>query len=377
VARSSLLLSIAFAVLAAGCGSVERTGGPEPQSVERHLVYERVIGEKGIWIADVDGGHARLLVSGGHDPVISLDGKQVAYSGVGYCPEPDAPGCDLYVVSTSGGEKPRLLAKGFGGTMKWWSGGGITWSSDSKRIITSRSSSEDLVRIDVANGKEVELAKGNFLGWSLSPDGKQIVFARHENPDADWLLGTGVDLFVIGLDGGEAKRITDSGDATKPVWGPKSIAFSKVISCYPQRNFQGAGGGCKNYAWGRNEIWRVQPDGTGGKNITGSYATRFQGQGCAGLIPVDWSEDGRALLGAWLCEFSTFPIAVDPETGAIHEFGVEADAVALSRDGHFALVHADTGPETPPEDEQVLIVPHGGANGKLVARGAIDPSWNR
>jgi Tol biopolymer transport system component len=349
---------------------------PRPVAAERHLVYEKVLGEKGIWIADVDGGHARLLVSDGEAPVISPDGRLVAYSGLSFCSEPELPGCDLYVVSTSGGEKPRLLAKGFGGTMLWWSGGGIMWSPDSKRIITSRSSSEDLVSIDVTSGKELELAKGSFLGWSLSPDGKQIVFARHENPDADWLSGTGVDLFVVGLNGGEAKRITDTGDATKPVWGPKSIAFSKVISCYPKQGIQ-ARSGCRNYAWGRNEIWQVQPDGTGGKNITGSYATRFQGQGCAGLIPVDWSEDGRALLGAWLCEHTLFSVAVDPETGATDEFGGGSDAVALSRDGRFALVHADTGPETPPDDERVLIVPYGGANGKLVARGAVDPSWNR
>ena len=47
------------------CGSVERAAGPDPggrKPVERHLVYEKLIGEKGVWIADVDGGHARLLV---------------------------------------------------------------------------------------------------------------------------------------------------------------------------------------------------------------------------------------------------------------------------------------------------------------------------
>jgi len=65
---------LAFAFFA-GCGSSMSTEKPEP--IERHLVYERLIGETGIWIADVDGARPRLLLPDGGAPEISPDGKWV------------------------------------------------------------------------------------------------------------------------------------------------------------------------------------------------------------------------------------------------------------------------------------------------------------
>jgi hypothetical protein len=241
----------------------------------------------------------------------------------------------------------------------------------------------ELATIDVASDEVTRLVKGKLFGWSLSPNGKQIVFARAANPQADMAHRPGADLFVVGVDGGAPKRLTETGDAIEPVWGPKSIAFAKVISCF------GRGGGlrppaqaarmdCFNNSWGRDEIWRIQPDGTGRTPITAALPREFQNQGCIGLIPIDWSEDGRALLAAWRCEFSDSPVAVDLDTGAPRALPWwAAETAGLSRDGRFALVRTDTGPETPPAKETVLIFPYAGGKPKLVARGARDPSWNR
>jgi WD40-like Beta Propeller Repeat len=362
-------------VIVGGCGSSTAGNSPEP-AITRHLVYEKTVDEKGVWIADVDGGRPQLLVPDSQLPVISPDGKLVAYEVE--CYTSSSRDCDkAYVVSTVPGAKPRLLAQRIGS---------MTWSPDSGTIVATRSLSEDadaLFRIDVATGEETTLARGGFWGWSVSPDGTRIVFAREQGEDSGSVAGVKIDLYVTDLDGrAGAKQITDTGDAWYPVWGPKSIAYAKQISCFgpdgglrPVR--QAARDGCFNNTWGRDEIWRIQPDGARGKPITGPLPKRFQMQGCVGLKPVDWSEDGQALLGAWSCEFSDAPVAINLETGKFRELAWAADTVDLSRDGRFALVHTDTGPETPPGKNSVLILRYPAGTPTLVVKGAIAPSWNR
>jgi WD40-like Beta Propeller Repeat len=334
----------------------------KPEPIERHLVYKKVVGERGIWIASVDGSNPRLLVPRGNQPAISPDGRWVAYSGE--CTGLDTSACDtLYIVSTTEAAKPRRLSTVVGGT--------ITWSPDSKRVVGEWM--DKLLSIEVESGKAVEVAKGTFSGWSISPDGKQVVFAREKKPEGDLVSGFDVDLFVSDLDGGEPKRITEAHDAADPVWGPTSIAFSKLISCLPGAPPEG----CRNNTWGRHELWRVQPDGSGLRAITAPLPDRFQMQGCVGMRPVDWADVGTALLAGWRCEFSEGAIAVDPDTGETRELRGEGDAVALSGNGRFALVQAHRGAETPPEEERVLIVPYPDGQPQLVARGAVSPSWNR
>ena len=101
VLKRAALVAIVLAVV--GCEPMEETDGPEP--IKRHLVYEKVVGETGLWIAEVDGTRPRLLVRDGQLPVVSPDGKLVAY--FAEC-RASSLGC-AYVVSASGGE-PRLLS---------------------------------------------------------------------------------------------------------------------------------------------------------------------------------------------------------------------------------------------------------------------------
>jgi WD40 repeat protein len=347
----AVLLTLA---VISGCGSSMLGSQPEP--VSRHLVYQKVVGETGIWIADGDGSNARLLVAGGTDPAISPDGRLVAYDG----------GCDqsgfckgAYVVSTSGG-KPRQISKQIVGT---------SWSPDSEHLVAIDPGIHDapdstLFSIDVESGKAVTLAHGDVYGASFSPDGKKIVFAVAKKPSNNGFIDEEIDLFVTGRDGGEANQITDDGQSGWPVWGPKSIAFAKLI---PSSD------------WGRDELWQIQPDGSGRRPIIAPLPKRFLGFGHEGLIPVDWSKDGGALLAGWGNEQGAIPIAVDPETGDARQLvdNQASEPAGLSRAADLVLAFVVDDEGLHPETNTVLIVPYAGGKAQVVARGAAAASWNR
>jgi dipeptidyl aminopeptidase/acylaminoacyl peptidase len=353
--KGAALLALAFV---AGCGTSMPSGKPEPL-VERHVVYEKAVGENGIWIADVDGSHPRLLLRTGQMPSISPDGKWVAY--FDECTRSKV-GC-TYVVSTSGG-KPRLLS-----TRRLDEA--IVWSPTSERITSISAyrgheyqqgdEPDELVSIEVATGKAVTLAQGQFGGWSFSPDGKRIVFA----------LGTALyidfDLYVVSASGGHPQRITDTEDSDTPVWGPDAIAFAKTV--YGNET-------------DRAEIWRIQPDGDDLQRITGrvpNLAAAWPHN--SDLFPIEWSADGHALLAGHIGALGIKPIAVDPEKGTARELsgygppgGVHP--VALSGDGRWVLIE-NSRAEVAPEDFTLVIAPYSGEKASIVATGATAPSWNR
>jgi dipeptidyl aminopeptidase/acylaminoacyl peptidase len=347
--RSAALLAVVL--VAAGCGSSKAVEqGPASGPVKRYLVYEKLVGKKGVWIADADGSDPRLLVASGHSPVISPDGSSVAY--VGGCNGEDV--CDgTYIISTAGG-KPRRVS----------SETPVRWAPDSKRLVVRTKVA--LLAIDASTGKKTTLVKGDVRGWSFSPDGSQIVFGRAQEGEDS---GTDeVNLFVADSAGGEPKQITEGGDSESPVWGPKSIAFSKIV--------------WSDDGWGRNEIWRIQPDGSGRETITGSLLEMLRGtSGYDGLAPVAWSDDGSALLGGMLNAAGAAPFATDPDSGKARALATEeefVDAAAISHDGQsvLAYTHPPIG-GTGGENTAVFIVPYDGGKPTVVARRAGSPSWNR
>jgi Tol biopolymer transport system component len=353
-------------VIATGCGSAMPAAETEPTT--RHLAYEKATG---IWIANPDGGQPRLLLKGGHAPAISPDGKWVAF--FDDCSESTAL-CSLFITPTSAA-KSRPLASGFFGEFHW--------SPSSDRIVAARSPDDDgiveeLVNIEVPSGDETTLAQGALYGWSFSPDGSETVFAVAQHPSGEGFGGDEVDLFVTGQDSGDAKRITRDGKSGYPVWGPKSIAFAKLISCLPPAP-QDVMKGCSNNTWGRHEIWQVQPDGSSRRPIVSPLPKRFHGQGYIGLVPLDWSADGRALLAGLLNEWGRIPMAVDPQTGDVRQLAEDqaSDGVALSRDGEMALVERMDNVGSYPDANAVLIAPYAGGKAQLVASGAASATWNR
>jgi dipeptidyl aminopeptidase/acylaminoacyl peptidase len=346
LARSLPIVFACFAV-AAGCSG----GGDEPE--RRTLIaFTKLTPRTGeVWTARADGTGARRLLRG-WAPAVSPDGRWIAFH---RCSE--YVRCDLYVVSTTGGE-PRLLAR-------------LTnspeWSPTSERLVAWRTvGSRDsiLLSIDPRTGRETELARGLLHTKSVAPSGEEVVYSRGVPADQKFFGAERIDLYVVGIDGGEPRQLTHDGRSDYPVWGPEAIAFARVL---PYRG------------WGRHEIWRIEPNGEGRRSVTGRLPKRLIGSGITGLVPVAWSADGRSLLTELTNEFGAPPYAVDPETGAIRkigDFGYYSFPAGLSRDGRFVLVVESGLPEGGAR-EGLLVAPYRGGRPKLVATRAGPASWNR
>lgn len=347
-----LILALACAV--AGCNGGSSRDEPRTTLIAYTRYFpERDAGE--VWTARLDGSGARRLVRG-YAPSISPDGRWVAFFRAGDFSIFDR---DLYAVPTQGGT-PRLLVR---------KASAPVWSPNSDLIIAWKYDHDfgpgSLLRIDVETGETVGLVRGRAqYGWSFSPSGDEIVYGRGGAGCQSCRWGQRVDLYVIGVGGGAPRRLTYDGRSGFPVWGSNAIAFSRGI---PYRG------------WGRDDIWLIEPDGSGRRALTGPLPMNLIGHGITGLEAVAWSEDGTRLLVGLANEFGAPPHAVDPRSGVIRkigDFGYNAYAIGLSRDGRFVLV-AEISVGGPDTDSRVAVASYRGDRTVLVITRAGSASWNR
>ena len=330
---------VLLALAATGCGGAHHA--------VKAIAYTKFLqgGGEEVWIAAPDGSHKRRLARGG-SPRVSPDGRWVAFQGScdrGYCEK-------LLVVRSAGGD-PRPLAENVLES---------TWSPDGRYLLAWAPINEQtgrLLVVDREGGREVEVARGNLVGWSFSPHGDEIAYGRQE--------GAHSDVFVVSATGGTARPLTHDGRSSSPVWTAKGILVSRAIS----------GRRIPHHGWGANELWLIDPDGGNPRSLSGPLPPRILGSGITGLTPVAWS-DG-ALLAGLINEFGWPPYAVDPRTKTVHrigslDFGATADG--LSRDGRRVLVEA--GGLESARNRRVLVLPFAGGKARIIARFAGDASWN-
>jgi dipeptidyl aminopeptidase/acylaminoacyl peptidase len=331
-----------------GCAWTE-SADEEPQAppaVQRIVYMNFLPGPNEVWVAHVDGSGRRRLAAGSR-PAISPDGRWVAFEGGREATFEPRFCKDLKLVPTAGG-RPRVLLR---------AARSPGWSPDSKRVGALQDLDEQrraLVVIEIETGKATTVARGP-IDVSFSPRGNEIAYSRGE------VFGK-VDVYVSDADGGNERRVTDDSSSAYPVWGPREIAFARIV---PYRG------------WGAHEIWVVRPDGSGRRLLTRTPRALLD-QGIVGLVPVAWSADGKALLAGLANEFGAVPYAVDPHTGSVHrtgEFDYSASPEGLSRDGRFVLVSYT--PTEQPARARIEVVPYANGSGRLIARRAGDASWNR
>lgn len=298
--------------------------------------------EQAVWIAAPDGGEARRLAAG-RSPVVSPDGRWVAFK---RCPKSPIECPDLYMISTLGG-KARLLAR---------RAGSVVWSPNSDRVVTTQRRS--LIVVDIVSAKRVVLDQGPvFFGFSFSPSGRRVAYAKAERED---LMVGGSDMFVVSSWGGVPVALSRDGRSTYPVWGPRYIAFARTKPTGGRVVFR---------------VWRMNADGSHRLALTtGPVSTSF-----AGFAPVAWSWDGRRLLARRVAEFDGRPYAVNPVTGAIRQIGRFGNdlvfTAGLSRDGRFVLLQR--GEFNVEATQRIEVIPFTGGSARVLTENAGEPSWNK
>ena len=136
------------------------------------------------------------------------------------------------VVPAAGGAVRRLTPNGD------WALGAP--SPDGKRVLVVRgavnSNSPKLVVLDIASGREQQIAGSAYGTWS--PDGRRVAYARADG------------IHVVGADGSADRRIRATGEA--PVWSPRSdlMVFADDGEC------------------NENGIFTMRPDGSGVRRLT-------------------------------------------------------------------------------------------------------------
>lgn len=133
--------------------------------------------------------------------------------------------------------------------------------------------------IEVASRKATRLTSGetHVTGFSLSPDGAQVVYAAQPTPLIPDQFHS--DLFVVATGGGRARALVQRPGADQsPSWSPdgKWVAFVSQDE--------------RSTAWYSNHhVCVVAPAGGTVRNLTAAFDERVQGFGDG----LGWSPDGR------------------------------------------------------------------------------------
>ena len=327
--------------------TIENSPGSDCRAVTRSLdvalVYSRAIGlglsDGWIWRARPDGTQAVRLTQG-TSPALAPDGLTIAY--VRYRSKPRE--AELWTIATGGGP-PRLLRRVTGEGAFY---DGIAWSPDSRRLAVEEGRS--LVLVDADGGGARRFASpgpaGSVVavdGPSFSPDASEVVYARSDR--------TGGDLYVYDTRSGRTRRLTHDHMSFLPLWGPESIAFSRLHAA-------------------RGDVWLVDADGRGLRRLTHTRA---------GIYPAGWSADGTRLLAANPATHNGRLWAVDVPSGRARDLtGWVGDLFpqGLSRDGTTILAAIGCGGRISP-DGVVETLPFSGGKARVIVDGPCRASWNR
>jgi len=301
---------------------VERGRNPSLSADGKQLAYEGLgvpDGDRGIWIANVDGTNRRRLTEKAYDlaagPALSPDGRMVVFF------ESDGgPMGDFWVVSTTGGVPRRL-------TFDDTEAGAPTWTSDGRFIIFSseRAGSRMLWRISASGGNPEPLTSGAGEDSDplVSADGRRLIYTNTRNSfSLETLdLRTGRKQTVV------QRRTLISGPRFSP-GGNRIALFHRIQSGV--------------------HVFSIASDGTDLRQIT-------SGRGERNIVPR-WSAQGDALFFSQVRPADSlrkiaasggqstevFPWAWTARV----EMAEHGRAIVFARDQQFIVRRLDSGVET-------------------------------
>lgn len=177
-----------------------------------------------IMLMDPDGENEKPITKGGlaqRDFSWSPGGHQVAY---------DTFHVDVYQIRVTDitGKKDRKITDGDSGI---WVDRNPEWSPDGKSILFERHDKlypvNGLYTVDPQTRTEKEIMQPDArnLDATWSPDGSKIAFCSNRDGGPD------LDLFVMNSDGTGIQQVTDmTGNEHAPSWSPdgKALAFNRL-----------------------------------------------------------------------------------------------------------------------------------------------------
>jgi Tol biopolymer transport system component len=213
------------------------TATPTPQPVEAILYLEQVGNAYEIFISNANGSQQQQLTqrsaTGNFDPVLSPDGKSVAFWSFGPVGVARVPSRELYAMNLEDRQPRRLLSGQPYDTR-------IVWSPNSDSVAVTLSIPGDaapqadiyLAPIDGREGQRLTSSQlDDYLihtDPSFSPDGSQIAYVPRASSD-----GGGVGINIVNVDGSNLQRLgTKTDNLTLEVrsiaWSPttKQIVFA-------------------------------------------------------------------------------------------------------------------------------------------------------
>src|SRR3954447_10771145 len=327
-----------------------------PVAAEATLAFVRDPLPPTIYAAKDDGSGAGTI-AGGEMPHVSPDGNWIAYLRQG---RKNAQ--ELILAPVAGGVGRKLMA-GFREAFY------LEWAPDSTRVAALRGpelGKRKLVVIDVATGTQQLVAQGFFSGFSFSPEGMELVYAKEGSekfpPASDLFRTETPPPGVINIQAPQTYRLTNDHRSSYPLWGPQKIAFVKTLDA-------------KKRKYGpKNELYLMSPQGKGVKRLTHTNVPAL----AQGLFPTDWSANGNRLLAEFEGQDTSYAVKVNPKTGGQKPVSKSGEqglvGTALSSDGSLVLGY--TGGFEPGPNHDVVAIPYGGGKPKVVAMNAFEPDWS-
>jgi hypothetical protein len=320
-----------------------------PAAAQASLTYVKGTFSPSVYVANDDGSGAHK-VGAGYSPHMSPDGASVAYfhEGPGHAAE-------LKLAPVTGGAGKTLM-------VGWRDSFYLAFSPNSEVIAALRGSElgkRKLVLITVATGAQKVIATGYFSGFSFSPEGNELVYAKANTEK----YPPKSDVYRISAAGGKSVALTKDHKSMNPLWGPTGkIVFVKQLDA-------------KKRKYGpKNELYLMNEQGKQVKRLTHTVVDPL----LQGLFPTDWSANGKRILAEFSGQDTSYAVGVNAVTGAQKPI-VKKDemgfvATALSADGKTVL--GWEGGFEPGTKHYVATVPFTGGKPKLLVKNATEPDWS-